>query len=226
MFSELVDDIVSASGRPDMREDVIDYANTIIRKIHAKALWDRNFKSIAVGNPNPREGYLRWTRSNDVQVIRTIHIPEKDVYLTYQRVGRHLKRQRDYYYAEGNDIIMVSDGICNATIGYYRRPTRFKYYTPDQRPAVFDCVTEKWTYLVPHSQGDYTHELFRDEDQFFARRAVADWIIHEYPDAIKAGVLNYIYSQVGDDQARSQYAIFKDAIADIIRVEAFASVDA
>lgn len=224
MFSELVDTIVSLSGRPDQFANIIDNANTIIRKVHGKALWDRNFKTVEATQLN-RDGkcYMRWQRPRDFKVLRTIQVGND--YLNYERVGRHLQNATDYYYSDGNDFILVYPNICSATIGYYRKPQRFIYYKPNERPAKFDLINERWLYLVPKSNGQYTDELATDEEMFHAREAVADWLIHEYPDLVKYGTLNLTYTNLGDDQARATYAIFREAIDDLIRTEEFGSTD-
>lgn len=225
MFSEVVDKIVTTTGRPDQFRNVIDHANTIIRKVHAKALWDRNFKTVEATNLNPAHdcNYMRWSRPSDFSVLRTIQVG--DDYLNYERPGRHLQQASDYYYADGNEFILVYPRIKTATIGYYRKPQRFRYFKPNERPAVFDEVTEKWLYLVPNSNGQYTDRLTTDLEEQNARTLVADWLLHEYPDVVNFGTSNLIYSQLGDEQARASYAIFKDSISDLMRVEQFASTD-
>lgn len=232
MFSELVDSIIHATGRHDQFANTIDYANTVIRKIHSKALWDRNFKVVEVCNPantshthshQEQSCYMRWPRPRDFKVLRTIQVG--DDYLNYERVGRHLQNASDYYYSDGNDFVLVYPNIRSATIGYYRKPARFVYYKPDERPAKFDDATEKWLYLIPNSNGQYTDQLATDEEEFIARNKVADWLIHEYPDLVKFGTMNIIYSQLGDEQARSTYAIFREGIDDLIRTESFGSTD-
>lgn len=225
MFSELVDKIVTTSGRPDVTADIIDYTNTILRKIHGRALWDRNFKTIQISAPDRgfHCNYIRWERPRDFSVLRTIQTCGE--YIQFTRPGRHLENATHYYYADGNEFVIVAPGITEATIGYYRKPARLKYYKPTERPAIFNCETERWQYLVPDSQGVYANRLETDEDEFVARRKVADWILHDYPDAVRHGVLNLVYSQLGDDQARSQFAIFNSCITDLIRVEEFSSTD-
>lgn len=223
MFSEMVDKIVRAAGRPDKFADIIDDTNTIIRKVHAKALWDRNFKTVEAPNNDRHCTYMRWQRPRDFKVLRTIQVGND--YLNYERVGRHLQNASDYYYSDGNDFILVYPNIATATIGYYRKPQRFIYYKPSERPAIFDVATEKWRYLVPNSDGQYTDKLVTTAEEAEARYLVADWLIHEYPDVVKFGALNLVYSTLGDDQARSSYAIFKESIADLIRTEAFSSTD-
>lgn len=226
MFSELVDDIVTASGRTDKLVEIISMTNAILRRIHAKEHFERDLVTTCVV-PDPNkcvQGAVVWKRPKDLKVVRTAKTGPK--YLRYEKLGRQLEGRKFFYYAEG-EYFVFQTGHTGLTvdIAYYRKPKIFCYFPADKRPAVWDKQKDEWSYLIPSTTGQFAPQLMSDVDQDCAQAQVHDWVLEEYPTAVMQGVLNLLYVQLGDERAGGTFAVHNELMKDIVRNEAHASTN-
>lgn len=227
MFSELVDEVAARSGRTDKINDIVGMTNAILRRLHSKELFDRDFLT-ACATPDVTRcaaGSVVWKRPKNFRVLRTAKVGAK--YMRYERVGRNLEGRKFFYYAEGEHFVFqTGDFSADVHIGYYTKPIMFQYYSPLKRPAVWDAETCTFSYLVNDARvpaGQFAPQLLSDEEERKAREKVATWMLEEYKEAIIQGVLNLLFVQQGDERAGGAFALHSELTKDLLRNESYAS---
>lgn len=229
MFSESVDNIIKAAGnRTDMIPDVTRYLNQILKRVHAKRHWDRDFKTQVFGPESCRnENSYVWERPKDFRKLRTVRV-NGCTWLDYERVGRHLSHhnKHNYYYAAEESFVFVSSCIQTVEVGYYSRPPNFRYYPKNERPAFLDenCV---WQFRVQEGNNEpfYHTELETDFEMEEAQSRVYSWLLDSWSETMEEGALNLLYVQMGNEKAAGTFAIFRDSLKDLIRQEGHSSTD-
>lgn len=157
MFSEMVDSIISRSGRGDKKVDIVDYINSTIRECQAKGLFFKDLKEDVV--PLTNSDPLIWFPPKPgFRQLRTAQFPD----LSYPPLKQPGRVQRNdvppsnpqflsgdaYYYAATDYFVFVHCGTLTTIdtnwnnnfigVAYYIWQPRLKYYPAGQRPAVFD----------------------------------------------------------------------------------------
>jgi len=225
MFSETVDQVAARSGRTDKINDIVGMTNAILRRLHSKVLFDRDFITACAMPDNEKCApcSVVWKRPKDFRVLRTAKVGAK--YMRHEKVGRNLENRKFFYYAEGESFVFqTGDFSCTVDIGYYTKPPMFVYFSPSKRPAVYNSETCDWTYLVNEIE-QFAPNLISREDERKARNRVATWMLIEYQEAIIQGVLNLLYVQQGDERAGGTFALHSELTKDILRNESYASTN-
>jgi hypothetical protein len=225
MFSEVVDEVAKRSGRTEKVSQIAGMTNAILRRLHSKALFDRDFLTACAVPDHSRcvEGAVVWKRPKNFRVLRTAKVGAQ--YMRFERVGRNLEGRKFFYYAEGEYFIFqTGDFSCNVDVGYYIKPPMFVYKSPSERPAKWDPELCEWTYKIPN-ENQFAPRLMSDEDEVAAQEKVATWMLIEYQEAVIQGVLNLLYVSLGDERAGGTYALHTELIKDILRNESYASTN-
>ncbi len=224
MFSELVDEVLLSSSRgTSRRTDVIRYANATIRELQARAHFSRDLvEDQLTADASP---YL-WTRPRFLYLLRTVYYPAVDYWPKFLPPG---KVQRDapnswYYYTTPTQIVFsgvaVGDQI---NVAYYQYLPRLSYYDASGpvRPAVYDEVTDTWTYL---QNGSYVSTLGSTTLDDAARALVTNWVLDHWREGVVEGTFAKFFKLVGDDRAAASFAVFNQIKKDILSMESYDSI--
>lgn len=200
MFSELVDTVVQRSARVDRRADVISWANLTIQEMVGKHYFYRNFVEDTVlslgADPFIMPRPLRLQR---FRTARYDGITER--YAKFVSPGRAMADEVYFYYA--NALSYIFKGVIGyVDIAYYQYPQKFNYYETGARPAVWNTLTETWSYLAAYDIDDDTREL--------ARTLVQNWILQDYNELVAEGVLAKVFKAVNDEtRAATHFSFFE-----------------
>lgn len=220
MFSELVDEIVTASGRRDRRTDIEGYVNATIRECQVQAFFYRDMieDQLAPAGADP----YTWDLPVRFRQFRTIQYPGIG-YPKNLPPGRIQEDQQFYYYISTTYTTFVGAGALDViNIAYYGYLKRLIYYADGARPAVYDTETETWTYLL---SGAYVSTLGTAALDLAARDKVSNWMTLYWYHAVKEGTYAKFFNIIDDPRAPKHYALFMKFKADVLKGEAFDSAN-
>lgn len=212
-FSQLVDDLVNETKRPDLAIEIADYVNQTIREMHQEptrgniVFYPANRKELQL-IANVEDGFT-WdipdlTIWQDVETFRYPLIVTSPNIICYPRLIAPGRRQNDYdYYVLrfSTYFAFAGYGGLNAPIdvSYFEFPRGLKYYTIAARPASYDLELG-WTYLTG---------IVTDTEKEQARNKVTNWLLLRWPTVIKEGVRAKVYKRLADDvRARTCYSLY------------------
>lgn len=235
MFSELVDMVIRRTNRPDFKEDIIAYANEVLRMVHCSEFFYRD--KVEVLAKDDAEGGVAyqypetyvWDRPKDLRSIIAVKYLPVDVYSTTVNLhpfdfsdpksfypsnippGIGQAKQDCYYYAVGDKFVFYrKGGLAKIAVCYSKAPPYFQYYDQGLRPAVYDYNTGYWTYL--DGKGNYVASLGTEEADSLARAKVADWVLKDYLGMVASGVATKVFTVLGDPRNKIEYSNFKEAL--------------
>lgn len=214
-LSQLVDDLIAETGRPDMLVEATRYVNQTIREAHftpdrkAATLFKGNFRESQLTATS--ETGFTWDVPNPAtfQIMAAVQFPETfdsgghAVWPREVTPGPHLRNTDYYFYRVGDTFAFSGYNGINALINlaYYEFPPSLKYYEEANRPATYDPV-DGWSY---HEDYDSTEEL-----QLTARNLVTNWMILRWSDVISEGVRAKLYKRTSDtERARLCYSAYE-----------------
>ena len=220
MFSELIDEAVAISGRPNRITDITTYANNTIRECDVLELWARDLieaQLTAAAVP------FTWTVPTNFRQIRTANYDN----LFWPKFIEPGKKQTDheFFYYRASDYFVfanVSTGTL-VNIAYYSYLKRLYYFAVGARPAVWDPVAETWSYL---SGGVYVPTLGTDALDAAARALVTNWLLEDWYNTILTGTTAKILTAINDPRAGNNFANYKSNQGDINKGEQYAAVGA
>ena len=220
MFSELVDEVASLSGRPNRKPDITRYVNSTIRECCVKQLWSRNliedqFAVTAVPATLDRPTLLRHFRTVNYNGC---------VYPKFIEPGRK-QDEFDHYYYAGTTYFVFAGVAVGDTVNYayYTNLKHLIYYDDtagNERPAIYDKEAETWTYW---DGGAYVSALGSDALDLAARDKVTNWLLDNWESVIIEGALAKIFKIMKDDRQLASYALYKSMQNDLESGEQFAS---
>jgi hypothetical protein len=207
-FSQLVDDVIRETRRPDMVREAADYLNQTIREAHthpqnnAMLTYDENLVEVLL-TANVDSGF-GWDIPNPAtfQAMQAVHYRTRDVWPDSVTPSRGLRDRRDYYYRAGRHFSFSDYGGINAQIAlaYYEFPSVLAYYLPGQRPC-------EWT-----PEGGFTYATPFDTPQLrpAAEAYCTNWLLLRWGVVLKEGLRAKIYKRLGDDtRARTCYSLYQ-----------------
>lgn len=217
MFSELVDDVVARTRRPDMQADIIGYANATIRECQALALF---WRDLVEDQLTPNAAPYTWDLPLNFFRLKAAQYGLtgcKPIYPERLPPGRVQEDKQFYYYFATSYVVFNGMGglSYNGTfpvinLAYYVRQLSFKYYLVGARPAVFDSEDLTWTYL-----GGITDPIL----QAAARAKVANWLLQFWRELIAEGTCAKAFKIIGDPKAPSSFALFKSMQTNLLAME-------
>ena len=215
-LSQLVDELVLETKRPDLVADIARFVNQTVRELHftqdrrAALLFKSNFKELALTTTS--ESGQTWAAPNPAtfQILAAVQYPGvyngvgDTVWAVEQRPGPNLVNKPYYYYRVGDSFVFSGYGGVGYTInlGYYEFPKSLKYYPDDNtRPAEYDSETGEWSYPA----GAAT-----DEDKEIARDNSTNWLILRWSDIVAEGVRAKLFKRLSDtERARTSYSMYE-----------------
>lgn len=231
MFSELVDDIVRRTNRPDFLQDIAIYTNEVLRSVHCTEFFYRDQVEIllnADARPLAEQNTFVWERPRDFRAIVAVKyldkpfLSEKETFIANIPPGIGQANRDMFYYGVGTNFVFYDRfGLGRIAVCYVTAPRRFTYYKPNERPAVFNRETNTWSYL--DRAGKYVPSLGSDELDKAARDKVYDWLLADYDVMISSGVSNKLFSILEDPRNKVEYANFKEALKYVRATEKYES---
>lgn len=212
-FSQLVDDMVSETKRPDLVSEIARYVNQTVRECHfspdrnAAILYQENFHEELVTAaaesgetweiPSPtqdsRLGRRRWGSG----------LPPSSgtEWAKETTPGRHLNDLDHFFYRVGGTFVFSGYGGIGSAIalGWYEFPQSLTYKSAAARPASYD----------PESGWTYADAVNTPELEAAARLVTTNWLLMRWSDVISEGVRAKIYKRLSDtERARTSYSMY------------------
>lgn len=215
MFSEVVDTCIARSRRGDLATSIAAWENLTIQEMIGKHFFAKNMIEEQViqdgGNP------FRWPTPARFQRMRSV----KDglgEFPTFAAPGKLQSEVTKFYYRTPDYFIFKAlEG--DVFVSYYQFPKKLKYYTVADRPAIYDFVTETWTYLPAYAVDDATKQNARD--------LVSNWVLRDWYELVQEGVLAKTFKAANDEtRAATHFSFFERTYSSVfLTAEAYETFD-
>jgi hypothetical protein len=218
-FSQLVDEMVVETRRPDLRSELATYLNQTIREVH----FEPGKGNVVFYAENRKEDQITassidaqiWDIPNpaNFQGMEAVRFPSASCgrmsYAVEARPGPSLLSKPFFYYRTGPSFVfggVVGYGGVGAFIqlSWFEYPPALKYKVTASREATYDVETG-WTYYTVDTV-DYnsTPEL-----QATARARVSNWILMRWSDVLREGLRAKVYKRISDQlRAQTSYSLY------------------
>lgn len=213
-FSQMVDEIVSETKRPDLVSEISRYLNETIREMHftedrgAILQFRENFHE-ALLTADSGSGFT-WEIPSPTTFQKMLGVKyasqyDEDgnqVWAEETTPGRHLNSKDYFFYRVAGTFVFAGYGGLNSqvAIGWLEFPRSLKYKAVDARPAQFD-IESGWT---------YASGIVTEEAQLGARELVSNWILMRWADVVAEGLRAKVYKRLSDDsRARTCYSLYQ-----------------
>lgn len=212
-FSQLVDELVAETKRPDLVSDISRYLNQTIREVHftedrnAILYFAENFREqLLIANS---ESGFTWDapdptifqRMQGIKYLNQWDDDGNEIWARETTPGRHLRDLTHFYYRAGNTFVFAGYGGLNSQIAaaWYEFPRSLKYKSVANRPAQYDVETG-WT---------YDPAITTPEEELGARELTTNWLILRWNQVIAEGLRAKVYKRLSDDtRARTSYSLY------------------
>lgn len=219
-FSQLVDELVSETKRPDLRAEIATYLNQTIREVH----FEPSRGNVVFYGENRREEQVVasletgeiWDIPNPAlfQAMETVRFASwglgRTEYAEEATPGPMLAAKPFFWYRSGPSIVFGGTqgyggvgGIIQ--LSYFEYPRSLKYKLPAVREAEYD-VESGWTYNTVDTV-DYgsTAEL-----QATAQLLTSNWLLMRWADVLREGLRAKVFKRLSDDvRQRTSYSLFQ-----------------
>lgn len=227
-FSQVVDELVLESLRPELKTFIGNSINQVIRELHAAPkqggaiLFNSNLVEVQI-TTTVEQGH-EWEITNP-QLFQRMGAVRFDVFGTGKDAfakertpaSMYIEDYRDkLYYRTGQSYSFVNYGGLGATISlaYFEFPRRLTYYESNVRPAVWNPVTDAWAYLAEYDVSDAA--------RLNALRLTTNWVLQRWLDLVMQGVRAKIFARIGDEaRAPIAYSNFESMRQDMISSETY-----
>jgi hypothetical protein len=219
-FSQLVDEMVIETRRPDLRSEIATYLNQTVREVHFEpsrgnvVFFSENRKEYEVTASTADSGQT-WDTPNPAifQGMEAVQFPNACAgrleYAKERRPGPGLLSEPYFYYRAGITYVFggtIGYGGVGSKIrlSYFEYPSSLKYKADASRPATYD-VEAGWSYFTVDSV-DYDAD---DDARELARSLVTNWLILRWADVLREGLRAKIYKRLSDQlRAQTSYSLY------------------
>lgn len=219
-FSQLVDELVAETKRPDLRTEIATYLNQTIREVH----FEPSRGNVVHFGENRKEAQIFaaletgeiWDIPNPAlfQSVEAVRFASwglgRTEYAEEATPGPMLAAKPFFWYRSGPSLVFGGTqgyggigGIIQ--LSYFEYPRSLKYKLAAEREATYDSE-EGWTYYTVDAI-DYgsTDELMET-----ARERVTNWLIMRWADILREGLRAKVYKRLSDDvRQRTSYSMFQ-----------------
>lgn len=222
-FSQMVDDLVAESLRPDLQTTIVSYLNQTIRDVH----FNQQNKSLIKYNDNLNEAITYgigeqstvWPIPSPQTFASTeaIYYPDVDSLAVERKPSmiHTLGTEPSTWYRSGQNLVFDGYGGIDAPIwiAYLSYPRQLVYYKKD-RPCVWSDADQAYTYAPAY---DGTPEL-----QEAARGLATNWLLERWQHVILEGGRAKLYKRLEKELGmRAAYSSFESARMSLIAAESF-----
>lgn len=215
-FSQLIDEMVQETKRPDLLEEMIRYLNQTVREVH----FEPSRGNVVHYGENRREDEVTataetgeiWDIPNPAtfQAIEAVRYPTNGLgrmdFVPEITPGPNIASREFYFYRSGASFVFGGaygyGGIGGKIqLSWFEYPPSLKYKTVATRPASYDEEIG-WTY---HADYQATDEL-----KATARALVSNWLLLRWADVLREGLRAKVYKRLSDDvRQRTSYSLFQ-----------------
>ena len=204
-FSACVDRVIQRTGRLDLLDDAIDFVQQTIRETQVEALFPLDTVELRVENISA-DPYIM-AMPNDFRQMKSVRYTDRysargeAVWPPHIDPGRYIETADFYWYNAGNQLVFTGMNTM-IDLFYYRYLPTLPYFADDaDKPAIYDDVTQMWTYDSNAGTND------EKEDK------VTNWILFQFFNVIVNGGRSKIFNRVGDERRTEAYASYKQGQA-------------
>lgn len=220
-FSQLVDEMVTETRRPDLRSEIATYLNQTIREVH----FEPSRGNVVFYVANRRE--IEITAASDESEVWDIPNPatfqgvEAVRFASMNHLGRlpwakgvnpgSIMAVEPFYWYRAGSQLAFGGTIGYGGIGgkiqlsYFEYPRALKYRTAELREAVYD-VDSGWTYNTVDSV-DYGST---DELKLEAQEKTTNWLLLRWADVLREGLRAKVYKRLSDEgRQRTSYSLYQ-----------------
>lgn len=219
-FSQLVDEMVVETRRPDLRSEIATYLNQTIREVHFEpskgnvVFYSENRKEFELSVTTPDQGQT-WDTPNPTifQGMEAVQFLNANAgrleYAKERRPGPGLLSEPYFYYRAGPTYVFggtIGYGGVGSTIrlSYFEYPISLKYKLSADRPAEYDPESG-WAY---HTVDSVNYDA-DDDSRELARSLVSNWILLRWSDVLREGLRAKIYKRLSDQlRAQTSYSLY------------------
>lgn len=229
MFSEIIDEAISATGRSSKRAELVGYANATIRECQTKigkvaVIFHKDMIEDTIEvTDNPHTWEFPRTGDESFRLLRTAYYPIQGVYPSLKPPGRIQEGVDHYYY--GGPTYIVFAGVEDEdeiNVAYYRYLRPLQYYAEDERPAKFNRTTQEWSYLV---DGEYVSTTGTTEGDEAAQNLVSNWMLSDWDRMVLSGTLAKAMLILDDPRAAKHYSLYGELRAALAAAEPWESLN-
>lgn len=217
-FSQIVDELLLETKRPDLATEIGAYVNQTVRELHFRPdtgsamLFRENLTELSV-TADVETGFT-WDAPSPatfqamygVRYATRIDRQGNDVWAHEVVPNRALVDDDTYYYRMGSTFVFADYGGADAQIdlAYYSYPSRLKYKAAGARPATWDDE-DGWSY---YTVGLVNYDL-NDETRETARSLTSNWLLLRWHDLVLEGAKAKIYKRVSDEvRGKLSYSLY------------------
>ena len=215
-FSQMVDNIVTETLRPDLRATIASYLNQTLRECNFKAgnsapvYFDAN--RVETSEVTTADGTFVWTIPNAARfaAMDAIYISELGIYVkektprTAFEIG--LNSSDEYYwYRSGRDIAIAGlKSGWTIKFSYWLYPQPFAYVAASARTVIYNESTGEYETAVA-GVGDGGTPTQAQLD------SVTMWLLERWPDLLREGLRSKIWRRLADEsRARMAYSAYNE----------------
>lgn len=227
-FSQLVDAMVQEHNAPDLKSTIISFVNQTIREVHSAKpgntpiLYGANLQEDTL-TADADVGFT-WDIPNpqNFQKLAAVRYDAfgsgRDAYAKERVPSRmYLESRHDkIYYRTGMSFAFAGYGGTGSTISlaWHEAPRRLTYYAVADRPAVWNDVTQAFTYKDSYAGTDNLKAE--------ARVLSTNWLLDRWEELIMQGVRTKIYAKRGDQlRGTLAYSSFESMRPDLVAAESW-----
>jgi hypothetical protein len=227
-FSQLIDELVAESLRPDQRAVMANGLNQTIRELHFTpehipvGFAANLIEEVLVADVEDGFTYAL-TDPRLFQMMESVWYPTLGAYATMRKpssmhafVGE-IGGQEFSWYRTGDSIAYSNYGGLDAEIhlAWFSYLPRLRYYgTGETRPAVWNDDTQEFDFAAEY---DSTPEL-----QAEALSLTTNWMIQRWWDTLAQGVRAKLYARLADDVRMKQaYSSFEQGRPNLVNAETY-----
>jgi len=220
-FSQLLDEMVLETKRPDLLNEMARYLNQTIREVH----FEPGRGNVVLYGENRIEDQITTTAETGeiwpipnpgtFQAIEAVRYPTTYLgrmeYVPERTPGPNLSSEEFYFYRSGSAFVFGGNygyGGVGAfiQISWFEYPRSLKYKLSADREATYDEESGVWTYQTVNSVDyDSTPEL-----QAVARSLNSNWLLMRWADVLREGLRAKVYKRLSDEtRQRTSYSLYQ-----------------
>ena len=212
-FSQLVDDIIAESRRPDQRAEIVQFLNLTMLELHvddqtgSAVLYGENRQETIVW-PTVEDGYV-WPLPvpHLYQNLDSVYYPEinRIPRMVNPGVGAALASEVDgaaRYYRTGSNFAFFGYYSSSIALSWFERPRRLQYILPKERKVTWDEDAMTFVFAPGTLPAQETEILEQN----------TNWILQRWRDVLNSGAKAKLYVKLGDEtRARLAYSLYQNA---------------
>jgi len=234
-YSQLVDEILSLSARPDRTVAIQRFVNQTIRELHSDEkggvfFFDKNLIEDQL-TADANSGFS-WTTPAGFQRMQTVRYQgqadrenPQGAYAKALRPGVGQNRVAHFYYRAGKVVYFSGYGLSGDVIdiAYYQFPKHLAYYESALRPASWDLPTTE-------ADGDAAYSYLTATtaaEKVIAEGLSTNWLLEDWDDLVREGSLAKVYKlQADTERAATHFSLYQRQRPALYTTEAFVQVSA